>query len=53
VAVNSLVGAAVEGEALGTGKVGSPSVGDCWGAVVGIGWGGEHPYRRGAKGLGV
>jgi len=50
VAMNILVRVPVEGEALGPAK--TPSERDCWGGrvVMGGGWGGEHPYRRGGGG---
>jgi len=47
--VNRLVGAPVEGEALGLAKVGHPVYGIIEG-VIGGGCGGEHPYRRGEGG---
>jgi len=50
--MNSLVRAPVEGEALGPAKVEPPVnviVGER--AVMGGGWGGEHPYRRGGGGV--
>jgi len=46
--MNSLVGAPVEGEVLGTAKAGTPVngiVGER--AVMGVDLGGEQPYRRG------
>jgi len=46
--MNSLVRAPVEGEALGPAKTKSPVAMIVGGGVVmGGGWGGEHPYRRG------
>jgi len=50
--MNSLVRAPVEGEALGPAKT-EPPVNRIVGgrAIMGGGWGGEHPYRRG-EGLG-
>jgi len=50
--MNSLVRAPVEGEALGPAKAGPPVnliVGGR--AVIGGGWGGEHPYRMGGGGV--
>jgi len=50
--MNSLVRAPVEGEALGPAKAGHPVNGIVGGrAVMGRGWGGEHPYRRGGGGF--
>jgi len=50
--MNSLVRAPVEGEALGPAKT-EPPVNVIVGgrAVMGVGCGGEHPYRRGAVGV--
>jgi len=50
--MNSLVRAPVEGEALGPAKT-EPPVNMIIGgrAVIGGGWGGEHPYRRGEGGV--
>jgi len=46
--MNSQVRAPVEGEALGPAKTESPVNVIVEGrAVMGGGWGGEHPYRRG------
>jgi len=51
--MNSLVGAPVEGEILGTAKAEPPVSAIVWGrAVIGIELGGEHPYQREAEGLG-
>jgi len=50
--MNSLVRAPVEGEALGPAKTGPPEnriVGER--AVMGGGWGGKHPFRRGEVGV--
>jgi len=49
--MNSLVREPVEGEALGPAKI-EPSVNVIVevSAVMGGGWEGEHPYRRGAGG---
>jgi len=49
--MNSLVRAPVEGEARGPAKT-EPPVNMIAGgrAVMGGGWGGEHPYRRGGEG---
>jgi len=50
--MNSLVRAPVEGEALGPAKDGPPVNRILVGRVVmGEGWGGEHPYRRGRRGV--
>jgi len=50
--MNSLVRAPVEGETLGPAKT-EPPVNMIVGgrAVMGGGWGGEHPYRRGEVGV--
>jgi len=50
--MNSLVRAPVEGEALGPAKT-EPPVNVIVGGrvVIGGGWGGEHPYRRGRGGV--
>jgi len=46
------VRAPVEGEALGCAKAGPPVNGILGGReVIGGGWGGEHPYRRGEGGV--
>jgi len=50
--MNSLVRAPAEGEALGPAKAGPPVnwiLGER--AVMGGGWEGEHPYRRGGGGV--
>jgi len=49
--MNSLVRAPVEGEALGPAKTEPPvnMIVGGW-VVMGGGWGGEHPYRRGGGG---
>jgi len=50
--MNRLVRASVEGAALGPAKTEPPVkgiVGEK--AVMGGGWGGEHPYRRGGGGV--
>jgi len=50
--MNILVRAPVEGEALGPAKTESPVSGIVGGrAVMGGGWEGEHPYRRGGEGV--
>jgi len=50
--MNSLVRAPVEGEALGPAKTEPPVNVIVGGRVVmGGGWGGEHPYRRGGGGV--
>jgi len=50
--MNSLVRAPVEGEALGPVKTEPPVKVIVGGrAVMGGGWGGERPYRRGREGL--
>jgi len=48
--MNSLVRAPVEGEALGAAKT-EPPVNVIVGgrAVMGEGWGGQHPYRMGGR----
>jgi len=52
--MNSLVRAPVEGEALGPAKTEPPVNGILVGrAVMGVGWGGEHPYRMGGAGVRV
>jgi len=50
--MNSLVRAPVEGEAFGPAKT-EPLVNVIVGGreVMGGGWGGEHPYRRGGRGV--
>jgi len=50
--MNSLVRAPVEGEALGPAKT-EPPVNVIVGgrAVMGGGWRGEHPHRRGGRGV--
>jgi len=51
--MNSLVRAPVEGEALGPAKTETPvNVIVAGRVVMGEGWGREHPYKRGGKGLG-
>jgi len=40
----------MEGEALGSAKVGPPSVGIVKGVGKGDGWGEEHPFRRRGRG---
>jgi len=50
--MNSLVRAPVEGEALGPAKTELPVNVIVGGRVViGGGWGGEHPWRRGGGGV--
>jgi len=50
--MNSLVRAPVEGEALGPAKNEPPLNVIVGGRVVmGGGWGGEHPYRKGGEGV--
>jgi len=50
--MNSLVRAPVEGEALRPAKTEPPvNVIVVGRAVMGEGWGGEHPYRRGGAGV--
>jgi len=46
--MNILVRAPVEGEALGPAKTEPPVRGR---VVMGGGWGGEHHYRRGVRGV--
>jgi len=50
--MNGLVSAPVEGEALGPAKT-EPRVNVIVGGrgVMGVAWGGEHPYRRGGRGV--
>jgi len=50
--MSSLVRAPVEGEALGPAKTEPPANVIVGGrTVMGGGWGGEHPYRRGGGGI--